>query len=1486
MAAILLLIQVKKVQTYLAQKAAIYLSVHLHAKVDVKSVDIEFFKTLVLEDVFVEDLHHDTLLYSGKLKIDIADFRLKKQELKFQKIALINATAKLVKYKSDTVFNYQFIIDAFASSDTTKNNNTQPWDIQFRNLVLKNVDFTFRDETDTANVAYGINYFDMHTKAVNGELENISFDKDTIKGSILSLSLKEKSGFILDDFSSTSIKVSPVAILLEGLKIKTPHSFITTNLIFKYKKYSDFYDFNNQVSFNTEFKKSELDLNDIAYFSSGLKGLNKKIIISGKVCGKISDLKAKNMDITLKGTSTEFKGDINLTGLPAIEETSIYLNINQLKTNYHDLKQIPSYPFDAGTFISIPSSIATLGNIKFKGMFAGLYNDFYAYGKLSSLIGTLSLDFSMGYDQTKKLEKYEGKLKSTDFDFGVFLDAKLIGKATADVVINGYGLTLETITANLKGTISSLDFKDYTYKNIQVEGDVAKKIFKGTLDIKDDNIDFDFNGKVDYSGKIPEFDFISSINKANLAALHFVKSDKLTDFSTHLSVNVAGNNIDNLIGEISLDNTIYKEGTARYSFDVLSLVSEVKNNRKSLTLLSDFAEAEMTGNFKILELPVSLKKLMSNYLPEYFDGKAQYQNLSPQIFNYEVVFKNTDALTRLFIPALTIAPLTRIAGEFNSTTNSLELQGKSANIKIGNMILKNWNTQINANHKLLFNVGCESFYLTDSTSFKAFNVNGTAQRDTVNWDVTWNNNTVLQNKGDIKGSVHFETNNMIKLMILPSQLVFEDSLWNIAMEKEASIDTSFFSINKLSFQHNNQSIDFTGVASVNKNDEFKISFNNFNLANLNFITTPLGLTLKGSVDGISSVSGLFYQPLFVSKNNFKSFYINNSKIGDGQVETHWDNTKSALGLKGSFTYGIVPNFVFSGFYYPQKTNDNIDMNVNLQAIQMTLFEPFIKDVCSKFWGHVAGNIDIKGSLKQPLLSGYLDLNAKEVTISYLQTTYRFSHKIMITNNSFDIDNMEVLVADNINSRAIVSGKLTHTNFKDFKLNFDINAKKLMTLNTTEADNTLFYGRAYLSGLINISGTIDKLLIDANVKTESIAQPDKSGKINLLSKMDFTKFYIPLTSQSELGENDFISFIKKDNGVSVKNDYKSQFAGLTMNFNLEVTPDAEVQLIFDQRIGDIIKSHGSGNIKLNIDSKGEFKMFGNYVIENGDYLFTLKNVINKKFDIEKGGTVKWNGIPYKADLNVTALYKTRALLSPFFDKNISTGNVDMTKRYPVNLKLLLTGNLLEPVVNFGIDVPTLNSSDRQTILGYLNTDADINRQVVPLLIGSFFVTPPQLNSVSTAPTIAGGTASSAVELLSNQLNNMLGNVSKEYINVGVNYRASNAVSKEQLDLALSTQLFDNKLTIDGNLGTNSTNTVITTGNTSNNIVGDVNIDYKLTDDGKLRVKAFNKNNTNNVQLISSGTYIQGVGIFYREEFDTAAELLSRYRQHLKRKKKKR
>jgi hypothetical protein len=350
-------------------------------------------------------------------------------------------------------------------------------------------------------------------------------------------------------------------------------------------------------------------------------------------------------------------------------------------------------------------------------------------------------------------------------------------------------------------------------------------------------------------------------------------------------------------------------------------------------------------------------------------------------------------------------------------------------------------------------------------------------------------------------------------------------------------------------------------------------------------------------------------------------------------------------------------------------------------------------------------------------------------------------------------------------------------------------------------------------------------------------------------------------------------VKKDTSQKVKNNYNVKLGGLALNFDLEVTPDAEVQLIFDQKVGDVIRARGDGNIKLKISSAGDFKMYGDYVIENGDYLFTLQNIINKRFDIEKGSVIKWSGVPYKADLNINAVYKARASLKPFFPSDSSS---TYKRRYPVDLKLSMTDQLLAPQINFNIDIPTVDAGVRQQVLSYINTDAEMNRQVFSLLILNSFVTPPQLTNAGSSPGVASAGIANTSELLSNQLSNMLSKISNDF-DIGVNYRPGDEISKEELGVALSTQLFDDRLSIDGNLGVNNNN------QSANNIVGDVNFDYKITDDGKLRIKAFNKANDNN-QIYTTGPYTQGVGILYREEFDTIGQLYRRYLGNIKDRKK--
>ncbi|MBL7884221.1 MAG: translocation/assembly module TamB domain-containing protein [Bacteroidia bacterium] len=371
----------------------------------------------------------------------------------------------------------------------------------------------------------------------------------------------------------------------------------------------------------------------------------------------------------------------------------------------------------------------------------------------------------------------------------------------------------------------------------------------------------------------------------------------------------------------------------------------------------------------------------------------------------------------------------------------------------------------------------------------------------------------------------------------------------------------------------------------------------------------------------------------------------------------------------------------------------------------------------------------------------------------------------------------------------------------------------------------------------------------------------------MSKTEYTKIFIPLSKTSEVSDNSFITFVKKDT-VKTNKNYEINLNGIRLNFDLEVTPDAEVQLVFDQKVGDVIKAKGTGIIKLNISSTGDFKMFGNYEIENGDYLFTLQNLINKKFDIENGSTIKWNGIPYKADLNINAIYKARASLKPFFP-NDSSGIYK--KRYPVDLKLSMTNDLLSPDINFDLALPTVDAGTRQQVMGYLNTETEMNRQVFSLLILNSFITPPQFNT-GAGLDVANAAEANTFEILSNQLSNMLSKISKDF-DIGINYRPGDAITKDELGVALSTQLFNDKLTIDGNVGVNNNNT--NSNQNTNNIVGDVIIDYKLTDDGKVRIKAFNKANDNNNQFFTSGQYTQGIGVFYREEFDTIGELYKRY-----------
>ena len=1470
-----LLIQLKSVQTFLAKRATAYLSDRLGTPVTIGGVEIEFFKTVVLNEVYVEDLHKDTLLYSKKLKVDLGSFDLDKQKIHINSIALIETKAHLIKYLSDKDFNYQFIIDAFESKQKTKKPEGAPWDVTAAHITLLNSNFIYRNEHDTL-ITTGVNYFDLDTRAINGRFFDLRIDHDTIFSGIDHLSAVEKSGFILSKLSSSAVKINSLEMNANNLHIKTPNSDVETDLTFTYKQYRDYYDFIDKVRMKAQFNHSQLDLNDIAYFAPELKGIHRKLIISGKVSGKVNDIRGNDVTISF-GELTKFQGDVSLTGLPNTDETVTHLTIKNLITNYNDLKEIPVPPFESKKKLEVSPEIKKLGKMRFKGTFTGLYNDFYAYGDFSSDLGKLSSDLSVRHDEERKKEFYKGKLKSIAFDFGKFFDIPTLGKVSMDADVDGTGLSLEDVAANLNGTIHSMELHSYIYKNIDVKGNVAKKIFNGELSVNDENVDFDFIGKVDFTQKLPQLNFTMNLSKANLGALHFVDSTKRTNLSTQLELDVTGNNIDNLIGEIRFDNTVYVQDHDVFRMNVFNLRSNEQNGIKSMSLNSDFLDANIDGVFNVRDLPNALQRVFEKYIPSFFGKTISTKKVAEQNFEFDFDFKNTADVTRLFLPYLTLAPKTAIHGRFDSFKNDFTFAASSSRLTFYGYVFSDWSVNSSANGDLKFDMKTKRLYLSDSLWMNDFDVLTHTHSDSVNVSLTWDNQSRKVNKGDIKAFIAIKKANSFEFKITPSQFTISDSTWTISKDNQLQVDSTHITFKNLAFEHEDQGILLNGVISESKDEQLMLAFKNFNLSLLNGLLTPTGLSLKGRIDGQSIITDFYNNIVFSSRNEFRSFFVNENDFGDGELESIWDKNRQALYMHGAFTLGIVPNVLFSGYYYPKKSENNLDVELNLQAVQLQIFEPFIKDYCSSLRGFMAGNVTIKGSTRKPEISGILNINAKKVTVDYLNTTYNFSHDIIIENNSFGVERMPVY--DMNHNAAVVTGKVYHDNFKNFQLDFDMDVKKFMCLNTTEVNNSLYYGKAFVTGIANVSGFIkDNILIEANVKTDKISAEDKV--LDIRSNVELTKFYIPLSATGEISENDFITFVKKNQQVKAKDEYNIKTAGVTLDFDLNVTPDAEVQLIFDQKVGDVLRTTGNGNIKLNINTNGEFKMFGDYVIEDGDYLFTLQNIINKRFYLEKGGTIKWSGIPYDADLDLSAVYKTRAALNPFFpDAGVQTSTISggsskndqYKKRVPIDLKLLMTGDLMSPEINFNIGIPTVDASTRQLVLNYVNSDAEMNRQVFSLLILNTFVTPYQLVGVGDggSNTALNAVGSNSTEMLSNQLSNMLSKLSKD-VDVGVNYRPGDEISKKELELVLSTQLFNDKLTVDGNVG-NNTNT----NTNANNIVGEVNMEYKLTDDGKVKMKAFNRANDNAQLNLSSGAYTQGVGVFYREEFDTIGELVKRY-----------
>ncbi|WP_317896576.1 translocation/assembly module TamB domain-containing protein [Aurantibacillus circumpalustris] len=1447
-------------QTWLGRKASGYLSSELGTKVYIHKINLKFFSKANLEGILILDKYNDTIL-QGNILVDLKKLDYKNKALSFDKITLKNVTSKLIKYSGDSTYNYSHLIDYF-DSGTTDTTSKSEWKITLGDIYLENVAFVYRVEKFVTKITNNINFDDVWLKHTFAKVSHLKLDKDTIILQLDNFSAIEKSGFEVSKLN-TKARISDHRLLCEDIHLKTPRTFVKGKIDFTYNSWDDYTDFIDKVKLDCYLLDSTyVSFTDIAAFTSELNGLNETVKISGNVTGYVSDMTLKNLNFSYRNHS-HFKGNISLTGLPNINSTFIHFDSKEFSSNYYDLIHIPNYPFIDGKKIELPEEIKRLGTVSYRGKFDGFIGDFTTYGNFTNDLGKAKTELSVKLGTNNKDITYTGKISTENFNLGTLLGQNDFNSLTMNLEVKGRGINVKELKATLVGEVNSITYNNYNYNNIKLNGNISEALFNGLFTSKDPNADFDFNGTIDFKNKFPEMDFISTINALNLHALHFTNQKDSGILSSQIFLKVNGDNIDNLSGQINFDNTIYKTKTRTFKLSTFNIQMEQNSADKKIRLSAEYLNAAIYGRYNVSNLQHAFESFLNTYYPGYFKKTILDKKYKDEL-TFQIKIKKFKTINELFLPDVMVASGTIFDGNFNAAENKLNLQVKSPKFNYKDLFMTDLVLILNENQKtVLAELSGKSFHIADSLTAENFNCVVKSFDKEFKYAVDWDNLKAPSNKGKITGQINIE-DSFFKINNEELSVTLNDSTWNLISSNKITIDTTgAIFIAPMSIVNKLQSINIAGALSTHNGDSLVIATENVVLEQFNRLLQEFSLKLEGRLNGNITLSNVNNNFAFNGDVNLTQLKINNNSVGQLQVNTVYFTKEKIIRLSGYTSLGITnesgelsKNISFKGFYYPEKKTESIDIDFAAKPANLRLLNPFLEGILEIKDGFVNGAGKVHGTPNKIKIDGKFRLFRSEVKVDYTNVTYNITGDIEVMPDQIRFSEMAIREKGTKFAQGYLNGNLFHTNFNKMQIDYDITYKNMLILNTTEKENKTFYGKVYGTGTLGIYGFINKL----NMNIENTTNRN-------------TKFYLPLDGPAEIGESDFIQFVKRDT-TTVKKE-----TGLT-GFNLEMlihaTPDAQAQIIIDKAAGDVLNVQGQGDLKIKVNTLGKFEMTGDYVFTDGDYLFTLENVINKKFDIEAGSSISWSGNPLGAEIDVTASYKQRASIAPLLNDSAKT-------RTPVDCKLIITGKLFSPNINFEIDFPNISSEERSKINSVLSDEAELNRQVFSFLLFRTFTKPLIYNTNGGGVTAGGAAASTGSELLSNRvsefLNTHFGTLTGiRDLQLGVNYRPGTQTSSETVDLALSKQFLDNKVSVDGNFGVNNN----ATNHNSNGLIGDVNIDYKLSADGRFRLKGFNKSNDNTQSTLSGGNYTQGVGLFYRLEFETLGSLYRNYLSKLKRK----
>ena len=1455
---LLILLHTPAVQRRIGHQVSEAISEKLGTHVSIGNVDIGLLNRIIIDDVEIYDQQGEKMLAASRMsaKVDIPP--LMKGRISISSAQIFGMKAQLYKADAESPLNIQFALDSLASKDDSKKT---PLDLNINSLVVRNGTLSY-DRKDVPPSPGRISPHHLRISNLSGHAILNHLTDNSIDLKIKKISFTESTGLDLRDLA-LNFKADTRHAQLTDLRLALPGSILEADTLEATYKMEEGHLQPGSLSYKGNIGRIQLQPSDLAFALPSLSNITETLSASARLSGTSNGIAISDLNLRTESTlSLAMSGTVgNLDTTP-----EWFFNVGHIQVQAPQLQHLAD---NIGLKVQIPQEVKNLGTVGYRGDIGGKGKSYALMGQLTSDAGDVELA------ATLEGNHFSGHADTNGFNLATITGTGKFGMLETTMEVEGHLPISRQMDMYAKGIVGRIDYDGHTYTNITIDGHYDNEKFEGLLGLDDANGKLALEGKIDLSTPIPSANITASAHNLNPEALGLTKEIPGHLFDFELTADVSGTSIDDLQGTADIDNFHLHAPGKDYHLNTLHIDADHRSPTKHLDVDTDFGQLSLSGGYSMETLLPSAFNVIKSKLPNL----VVLPTTKPTGNRYDINADITDSewITDLTGKEIHFDSPLHLTGHVDEGEMLIDMTCQTPTITYNGTRYNDLMIDMSTSNDTIYtNITVEKASDEEDEKGLELKLSSKACGGLLYTDIHFDNNGGKQHlTGDISTVTDFMTDSnngqAAKVSITPSKIYVNGTPWDL-LESDISYEKNDLAINGLTIENGGQYLRVSGALTNDITDAIHVDINQLDAQFLSNLLHVRGLDFGGQLSGNAFITSMYDTPTAKASLHIDRFTFEHGYMGDLDVAASWNAQDNRIDINGAAKDGDKGRTDING--YVKLSPGEISLDIGAKGTPLHFLEGFCSSFISGIDARIDGNVRVFGPLKTVNIEGKVVSNG-DIHLSSLNTTYT------MRNDTVTVVPDHILFArDTITDRdgniGILEGSINHTNLSKFNVDLDIKAKNLLCYDFKQFGDETFCGTVYATGDCHVSNRSGETIIDIDATPErntvfwyNAASPDA------LSRQDFIKWndatpeaidYSGLPSASDPTPRNYGN--KQAEETDADDDTPSDFR---MNFNINATPNATLRLLMDEESGDYIALNGRGNLRATYFNKGSFNIYGNYVVDHGIYKLTIQNVLRKDFQFEQGGTIGFGGNAYEAALNLQAIHTVNGVSL----SDLNLGNSFTTNNIRVNCIMNISGTAQSPTVDFDLETPTMSSDAEQMIRSVINSEEELNQQVIYLLaIGRFYNQNGDQMSESGQSQTSLAMQSLLSGTISQQINTLLSNfITTSNWNFGANISTGDeGFNNAEYEGLLSGRLLDNRLLINGQFGYRDNP------NATTSFIGDFDIQYLLKPNGNLAVKVYNQ--TNDRYFIKNSLNTQGVGLIMKKDFNGWRELLG-----IKRKKKK-